>query len=239
MTSAQSKRTVLITGGSRGIGQALINEFKSADYLVAATTRTGHFDHVQPHLKLNCDVKNKVQIYSCIEIIQKTWGKLDVLINNAGIAGAHSLDPLAPDFDRDDHLWDELFAVNLNGTYQFSKAAFSLLKKSGSGRVINIASILGLIGVPDQPAYCASKHAVVGLTRSLALAWGAHNITVNAICPSWVDTDMAHQRFKEMGISPPKMSYPIDIAKHALQLAAETSGNITGQTPVIEEGRVC
>ena len=112
---------------------------------------------------------------------------VDALVNCAGLAGANSL-------EGDDALWHAIVAANLHGTYYCCKAALPLLP-DGSGRIVNIASVLGLRGVPDQTAYCAAKHGVVGFTRALALAVAPRGITVNAICPGWVDTDMARQRF--------------------------------------------
>ena len=114
-------------------------------------------------------------------------------MNSAGLAGANTL-------DGDDALWHAIISANLHGTYYCCKAALPLLP-DGSGRIVNIASVLGLRGVPDQTAYCAAKHGVVGFTRALALALAPRGITVNAICPGWVDTDMARQRFAELGIT--------------------------------------
>ena len=114
-------------------------------------------------------------------------------MNCAGIAGANRL-------DGDDRLWHAIIGSNLHGTYHCCKAVLPQLP-DGTGRIVNIASVLGLRGVPDQTAYCAAKHGVIGFTRALALALAPRGITVNALCPGWVDTDMAAQRYAELGIT--------------------------------------
>ena len=158
-------------------------------------------------------------------------GRLDVLVNNAGLAGA-------------DVPWDDIIATNLTGTHNCCAAALPLMP-DGIGRIINIASTLGLRGVADQPAYCAAKHGVIGLTRSLALAAAARGISVNAVCPGWVLTDMAAQRFLELGINAAdaadgvptgRLTTPAEVADTVAFLARESSGNITGQARVSDGG---
>jgi NAD(P)-dependent dehydrogenase (short-subunit alcohol dehydrogenase family) len=112
------------------------------------------------------------------------FGRIDALVNNAGLAGENSLDAAATD-----DFWHQVIGVNLNGTYFMSKAVLPHL--GAGGRIVNIASVLGLKGVPDQTAYCAAKHGVVGFTRALSHAVAARGITVNAICPGWTRTAKA------------------------------------------------
>ncbi len=124
-----------------------------------------------------------------------SFDRLDALICCAGTAGANALDAA------DNSRWHEIIATNLHGTYYCCKAALPRLAH-GSGRIVAIASILGLRGVPDQTAYCAAKHGVIGFIRSLAPALAPRGITANAVCPGWVDTGMAAARFAELGITP-------------------------------------
>ena len=165
------------------------------------------------------------------------FARVDALVNNAGLAGANAL-------DGDDALWHAIIAANLHGTYHCCKAALPLLP-DGSGRIVNIASVLGLRGVPDQTAYCAAKHGVVGLTRALALAVAPRGITVNAVCPGWVDTEMARQRFAELGISPDEaaagvptrsIATPAEVADAVAWLLRPEARNITGHALPVDGG---
>jgi NAD(P)-dependent dehydrogenase (short-subunit alcohol dehydrogenase family) len=163
--------------------------------------------------------------------------RVDALVNNAGLAGANAL-------DGDDALWHAIITANLHGTYHCCKAALPRLP-DGSGRIVNIASVLGLRGVADQTAYCAAKHGVVGFTRALALALAPRGITVNAVCPGWVDTDMARQRFAELDISrdvaaaslpTQKIATPEEVADAVLWLLRPEARSITGHALPIDGG---
>ena len=163
--------------------------------------------------------------------------RVDVLVNNAGLAGANAL-------EGDDALWHAIIASNLHGTYHCCKAALPLLP-DGTGRIVNIASVLGLRGVPDQTAYCAAKHGVVGFTRALALALAPRGITVNALCPGWVDTAMARQRFAELGITAEqagqgvptgRIATPEEVADAVAWLIRPEAGSITGHALPIDGG---
>jgi NAD(P)-dependent dehydrogenase (short-subunit alcohol dehydrogenase family) len=180
-----------------------------------------------------CDVADA----DAVRAVFRALPRVDVLVNSAGIAGVNSL-------DGDDALWHAIIASNLHGTYHCCKAALPLLP-DGSGRIVNIASVLGLRGVPDQTAYCAAKHGVVGFTRALAMALAPRGITVNALCPSWVDTDMARQRFAELGITPEqagaglpngRIATPEEVADAVAWLVRPESRGITGHTLPIDGG---
>jgi NAD(P)-dependent dehydrogenase (short-subunit alcohol dehydrogenase family) len=166
-------------------------------------------------------------------------GRLDALICNAGLAGSNSLDP-----DASDELWHRILDVNLHGTYHFCKHAAPHLPDR-TGRIINVASVLALKGVPDQTAYCAAKHGVLGFTRALALALAPRGITVNAICPGWTRTEMARERMRELGLTEEalkagvplgRMIEPAEVAELALYLASPRAGGITGQALTLDGG---
>lgn len=240
MTESDHRRVALVTGGSRGIGLALVRRFREAGFLVAAgaTTEEGAA-RSGAELSFACDVARPDDVERAIDAVLARFGRLDVVVNNAGLAGSNPLEA-----GSDDALWYRMLDVNLSGTYLVSKRALPHLP-DGSGRIINIASTLGLKGVPDQTAYCAAKHGVVGFTRALALHLAPRRVTVNAICPGWVRTDMAGQRARELGTTEDalasgvplgRMVEPDEVAKLALYLTTDAAASITGQTLTIDGG---
>lgn len=230
-------RVVLVTGASRGIGEAIAKIFAAKGDRVIGVSRTSDgAKHLAAHFV--CDVRDRDAVRSLIDEVGKRFGKIDVLVNNAGLAGENSLDP-----NDDDSFWREIIDVNLNGTYYFSKYALPLIPAGGS--IVNIASVLGLFGVPDQTAYCAAKHAVVGFTRALALKVASRPIRVNAICPGWTRTQMAEARFKELGVTSKdidatiplgRIVEPEEVAKLALFLVSGDAMMMTGQTLTLDGG---
>lgn len=233
-------KTVFITGGSRGIGKALVDYFVERDWRVGTcATSEGSLDGSRAELAFVCDVGDVRQVKSAVRRLIDAFGQLQVLINNAGIAGSN---PLAP--GSSDVLWERIIQVNLNGTYYMSKYALPYVREQ-EGRIINIASVLGLKGVPDQTAYCAAKHGVIGFTRSLALYCAPRGITVNAICPGWVDTDMARGRLQELSLTCEKLEKTIplgkvlkgkEVAAFAYYLCGPEAVNITGQAFTMDGG---
>jgi NAD(P)-dependent dehydrogenase (short-subunit alcohol dehydrogenase family) len=245
--NTQNQKVVLITGGSRGIGWSIVSRFKEAGWFVAAYARSKTaFKSTLADFIFGCDVSQAEDVKKSIQALMEQLRKLgmpekiDLLINNAGLAGTNPLDPTSSD-----DLWDQIIGVNLRGTYLMSKYAAPYLPDE-TGKIINISSVLGLKGVPDQTAYCAAKHGVIGLTRSMALYLAPRKITVNAICPGWVRTEMAAQRMKELSLveSDFKKSVPLgrfiepyEIADFAYQLSTSMSSSmITGQSLAIDGG---
>jgi NAD(P)-dependent dehydrogenase (short-subunit alcohol dehydrogenase family) len=236
---SSEQKVVLVTGGSRGMGLAMVEHFKSAGFKVAAcaTTLEGA-RRGAPDFAFECDVARREAVKAGILETKQALGKIDVLVNNAGFGGANSLDP-----SDDDSLWERIIDVNLNGTYYFSK--YTLPWMPDGGRIINIASVLALKGVPDATAYCAAKHAVLGLTRSMAHAVALRRITVNVICPGWTRTDMARDRMAELGMEESRLKTsvplgrfiePLEIAQMAAYLASEAASGVTGQSFIIDGG---
>jgi NAD(P)-dependent dehydrogenase (short-subunit alcohol dehydrogenase family) len=185
------------------------------------------------HRIVACDVADAASVAGVFAPLSQ----VDALINCAGIAGANRL-------DGDDDLWHAIIGSNLHGTYHCCKAVLPLLPDR-TGRIVNIASVLGLRGVPDQTAYCAAKHAVVGFTRALALAVAPRGITVNVLCPGWVDTDMAAQRYTELGITAEQAALGVptqrtasteEVADAIIWLLRPESRSITGHALPIDGG---
>ncbi len=232
-------RIVLVTGGSKGIGLATARAFRDEGCRVHVCARSDPGDLADDLVFYECDVGDAESVRAMFAAIAVSEGRLDVLVNNAGIAGANPLDAEAGD-----EIWNEILRVNLTGTYLCAKAALPLLP-DGTGRIVNVSSSLGLRGSADQTAYCASKHGVIGLTRALALALAPRGITVNAVCPSWVDTGMAARRYPELGIDPQvaaaatpigRIATPEDVAATIQFLASQAARHITGQAIPVDGG---
>ena len=229
-------RIVLVTGGSKGIGLAAAQAFLAEGCHVHVCARSDPGDLPAGLVFHQCDVGKAASIRAMFAAI---GGRLDVLVNNAGISGVNPLDA-----EGGDEIWDKILGINLTGTYLCSKAALPLLP-DGTGRIVNVSSSLGLHGSPDQSAYCAAKHGVVGFTRALALSLAPRGITVNAVCPSWVDTDMAARRWREIGMTREdaaadtpsrRIASPEDIAATILFLASPGARHINGQAIPIDGG---
>jgi len=223
------KRAV-VTGGTRGIGRATADRLRDEGWEVLVLAR---HPADTPHRFAACDVADA----GAARAVFAGLDRVDALVNCAGIAEANRL-------DGDDAVWHAIIDSNLHGTYHCCKAALPLLP-DGSGRIVNIASVLGLRGVPDQTAYCAAKHGVVGFTRALALALAPRGITVNALCPGWVDTEMAAQRYRELGMTPEqaaagvptgRVATPQEVADAVVWLLRPESRGITGHALPIDGG---
>lgn len=182
-------RTALITGGGRGIGRAIALRLAEEGASVLVTGRT--VDKLQEvaeatgGIAVPMDLADRSATQASVEAIRDRVPRVDILINNAGIAEG------APLTRTSDALWDRILHVNAWGSLAMCRSFMPGMAEAGWGRVVNIASIAGLAGQAYTAAYCASKHAVVGMTRALALEYARKGVTVNAVCPGWVETDMA------------------------------------------------
>ena len=182
-----------VTGAGSGVGRVVALRFARDGYAVAAAGRTvaslgALTEHIADAggraLPIRCDVTVREDVHEAVREAERSLGPIDVLVNNAGIAES------APFVTMDDELWERTLAVNLTGTYHCMRAVLPGMFERRRGRVINIASTAAKTGFPYTAAYVASKHGVLGLTRAVAIEAESKGVTVNAICPGWLDTPM-------------------------------------------------
>jgi 3-hydroxybutyrate dehydrogenase len=257
-SSGQARQVVFVTGAGRGVGRALALRFARAGYAVAVTGRSQSAVRVVADeitsldtaaAALVCDVTNRDTVTRAVRAAEERLGPIDVLVNNAGAAGS------SPFVTMDEELWERMIAVNLTGTYVCMRAVLPGMFERRSGRVINIASVAGKTGFPYTSAYCAAKHGVLGLTRAVALEAAGRGVTVNAICPGWVNTDMTRQSIARIvektgrtaddarkaleGMSPQRrLIEPDEVAALAMFLASPEAHGINGQALNVDGGEL-
>jgi NAD(P)-dependent dehydrogenase (short-subunit alcohol dehydrogenase family) len=251
-------KVVLITGGSGGLGRALAQAFVQAGNNVVLTARDGDklrgaaqaMDQSQERvLAITCDVTNKEQVVALEERVRAHWGAVQILINNAGIARAVSF------LDMTDLQWDEILRTNLTGTYHCCKVFLPAMIEAQWGRIINIGSTTSKVAYSQVSAYATSKHGLLGLTRSLALETARHGITVNAICPGYLDNELTRDNARRMAQkigkseaqilatfarSAPqnRLIEPEEVASLALFMASAKLAGMTGQAINVDGGAV-
>jgi NAD(P)-dependent dehydrogenase (short-subunit alcohol dehydrogenase family) len=253
-------KIALITGGGRGIGRAVAFAFAREGARVALCSRTGvELERVADEIRRECgvevhcapcDVSESQDVREFFLSALNAFGRgADIVVNNAGIAES------APVTRTDDAHWRRHLAVNLDGAFYCTRAALPAMIERGWGRIINVASIAGKTGAPYIAAYAASKHGVLGLTRSVALEVASKGVTVNAICPGYVDTDMTTHAVQQIEaktgrtaadaldaikrMSPQnRLVTPEEVAALALLLASEDGRGITGQAINVDGGSV-
>lgn len=234
-------KVILITGGSRGIGKTIAESFSDEGATVIVTYRNSideaYFDSKGiEHFK--CDVSDIRSVQEMVDSILKEYEKIDILINNAGI----TKDGLLMRMSEED--WDAVLDTNLKGVFNMTKAVTRSMMSKRYGRVINITSVVGITGNAGQANYVASKAGVIGFTKSIAKELASRNITVNAVAPGFIETEMTDKLSDEvkqsyMNMIPlKKFGNGEDIAKAVKFLAGSDADYITGQTLCVDGGIV-
>lgn len=238
-------QTALVTGASRGIGRAIALALGAAGANVACVARSA--DKLQETAEairagggtaeiFECDVSSSDSVQQVVDAVVERFGKLHILVNNAGI----TRDTLIPRMSDDD--WDAVIATNLRGTFLFTRAVTRPMMQARYGRIINISSVSGLMGNPGQANYSASKAGVIALTRTVAKELAGRKITVNAIAPGFIETEMTAalgpvvlDEVKKR-IPAKRLGQVSEIANGVLFLASDAASYITGQTITIDGG---
>jgi 3-oxoacyl-[acyl-carrier protein] reductase len=237
-------RVALVTGASRGIGRAIALRLAAAGAMVAAGARAENARETVDAIAgaggnadlLALDVTDGASIEAAIGGVLSRHGRIDILVNNAGI----TRDTLMLRMKRDD--WDAVLQTNLTGAYACAQAVLKPMIKQRSGRVINITSVVGQAGNAGQANYAASKAGLIGLTKALALEVASRNITVNAVAPGLIDTDMtraiaagAHDEWAAK-IPLKRLGTPDDVANAVVFLASDEAAYITGHVLAVNGG---
>jgi 3-oxoacyl-[acyl-carrier protein] reductase len=241
-------KTALVTGASRGIGREIALELarQGANVAVNFSGSEAKANEVVDEIKalgrdaftVKCDVSNAEDVAEMVKATIDRFGKLDILVNNAGITKDNLLMRMK------EEEWDDVININLKGVFLCTKAVTRQMMKQRVGRIINIASIVGVSGNPGQANYVAAKAGVIGLTKTTAKELASRKITVNAIAPGFITTDMTDKLSEEVKsemlkqIPLARLGEPKDIAKVTAFLASDDASYITGQTLHIDGGMV-
>jgi 3-oxoacyl-[acyl-carrier protein] reductase len=238
-------QVALVTGAARGLGRCIsqtlaaagakvacidVNVESLADTVAAIRAAGGTAEPIA------CDVTDSKRVGEVVEEVLKLWGALHLLVNNAGITRDNVIVRMK------DEQWDAVININLRGTFLFTRAAARPMMKARQGRIINIASVSGLMGNPGQVNYSASKAGVIGLTRTVACELASRNITVNAVAPGFIATDMTaalgedilQEVRKEIPLG--RLGEPQDVADAVLFLASDAASFITGHILTVDGG---
>jgi acetoacetyl-CoA reductase len=235
-------RVAVVTGGTRGIGRAVCEQLKADGFRVAALY--GGNEEAACHCRdelgitvLKCDVSNPEECRSVVKQVEEKLGPVDVLVNNAGITHDATLHKM------NDVTWDEVVQVDLYGVYNMTRPVIGGMRERGYGRVVNITSINGQKGQVGQTNYAAAKAGVIGFTKALALETAGKGVTVNAVAPGYIDTEMVAQVSPEVlegikaEIPVKRLGRPDEVARCVSFLADEAQGFITGATLTINGGQ--
>ena len=237
-------RVALVTGSTRGIGREIAVQLAACGARVAVTGRdAAAAGEVAKTLGVDargfaCDVGDTAQVARLIADVEQAFGKIDVLVNNAGI----TRDGLVMRLSDDE--WNDVLNANLRGAFAAIRAATKGMLKRRSGRIINISSVVGLIGNKGQAAYAASKAGMIGMTKSVAKELASRNILANVIAPGFIETEMTAamtpdaRKAIETQIPLERLGKAVDVANLVAFLASDHAGYITGQVFVVDGGLV-
>ena len=252
------QKTAFITGASRGIGRAIALEFARSGANLILTARSENDLETlateirvlgQQAIAIPCDLNEPSSLNAVLEQAQSELGQIDILVNNAGITQGVKFTQMSPE------LWQQIMRVNVESAVLLMQLVLDPMAARGWGRIINIASIAAKAGLRYSAAYNASKHALLGVTRSVALDYAQKGVTVNAICPGWVLTEMAEETVQNIAqktgrsreeaihslvkdVPMARMIEPLEVAALATFLASDHARGITGQGYNIDGGTV-
>jgi NAD(P)-dependent dehydrogenase (short-subunit alcohol dehydrogenase family) len=246
-------KTALITGGGRGIGRAIATRLAAlgARVVVAGRTVSELEETAQTvgGIALPMDAGDSASVQTALVNLAARAGRIDILVNNAGVAESAPLDRTT------DAMWEWMMAVNAGSAFALCRALIPPMVAAGWGRVINLASNAGLTGYAYSSAYCASKHAMIGMTRAIAMEIARSSVTINAVCPGWVNTRMAEEAVQRIadktgrgvdqarrgleGMSPQRrMVEPEEVAHVVAMLCSDEARSIHGQSIPVDGGQV-
>jgi len=243
-------KVAVVTGGGRGLGAAAAWALAEAGADTALLARSedqivGTAREIEDAtgkkvLACPCDVTDEASVDEAASLTIATFGRVDVLVNNAGIA------PTAPLLDLELAELKRVLDVNVVGAFLCARAFGAHMVAQRKGTVINMASVAGLGGEPDLTAYCASKHAVIGLTKALAVEWARHNVTVNAIAPGYFRTDINKHALDDIKVGPKivghiplrRVGQPEELGPLIVYLASDAAAYMTGSVVVLDGGQL-
>ncbi|TLU74551.1 SDR family oxidoreductase [Lichenicoccus roseus] len=239
-----SGKVALVTGGASGIGFAIAQTFAARGARLALLDRDPRVSDVAAglggagqHLGIAVDVTDDAALTEAVDRVAASCGRIDVLVNNAGFAR------LAPAEDVTMEDWDAHIALNLRAPFLMSRQVGRVMLQQGSGRIVNIASQAGIVALPHHVAYSAAKAAIINMSKLLALEWGPRGITVNAISPTIVETELGRRVWAgepgetmKQRIPTRRFAQPEEIALAALYLASGAAGMVNGENLVVDGG---
>ncbi|WP_342495427.1 3-oxoacyl-[acyl-carrier-protein] reductase [Bacillus sp. FSL K6-0046] len=243
-----TNKTAVVTGASRGIGRSIAIDLakKGANVVVNYSGNEAKANEVVDEIKaigqqafaVKADVSNAEEVQALMKQAVDTFGSIDILVNNAGITKDNLLMRMK------ENEWDDVININLKGVFNCTKAVTRQMMKQRSGRIINVASVVGVCGNPGQANYVAAKAGVIGLTKTTAKELASRHITVNAVAPGFISTDMTDkldenvqtEMLKQIPLA--RFGAPEDISNVVVFLASEGAGYITGQTIQVDGGMV-
>ena len=249
MPDTPASKVALVTGAASGIGRAAAFAFAREGYALVISDRDeAPGQEVRARLEadgadalfVRCDVSSEEEVRTLIARTLDRFGRLDAAYNNAGIEGI-----VAPADECTTENFDRVIAVNLRGVWLCMREEIRQMRAQGGGAVVNCASVAGLVGFAGIPAYCASKHAVIGLTRTAALELGPHNIRVNAVCPGAIETPMLERvmggtdegRRQMVAMEPiGRIGRPEEIADAVVWMCSDRASFVTGQAIAVDGG---